>query len=52
MPSLDPEGSDALAVNFAGPRESESPGIYGASRILIAELLWSAPDADPGKLAR
>ncbi len=32
-----------IALNIAGPRESESPGIYDASRYFIADLLEVDP---------
>jgi hypothetical protein len=49
-PSLGPDGSDVLAVSFAGPRESESPGIYRAGRALAEELLKPPSNGAPDRL--
>jgi hypothetical protein len=43
---LDGIGS-GLTLNVAGPRDSEQPGVYALTRVLLDQVLLSVPGTDP-----
>jgi hypothetical protein len=44
-----PASGETLRINFAGPRESELPGVYSVSSAMITSLLRSVTGAAPGR---